>query len=489
VPFFVGQAGGLKRQLASQVAGLAAVTIAAVALVGWWAELPVLSSWVPGFANMKPVTALCLTALGLALVHPGKNSRFVFAAGLPVAIVAALDLSQALFAVELGIDRWLVPPHAAAEPEAASFRVINGMPLALVLVGGSFALSRFEGHRFTAATLAGIACVMAVFALFTYSTGIHSLIGPPSITPPALPSAAGVLCAAGGIILRVGAMPVFRKARPLWQLQIMIGCAIVAPLLLFGVYAGSRVADAQLIQVREDLMTEARALSADVDREIIGEIEILRALAASPSLREGNFAEFQRQAEAPLAMRQSGNIVLIDGNMKQLVNTLVPFGTPLEKAPVSQPVEMAFASGKPQITGLFIGSVTKKHVFAIIVPVRIDGENRYALARLANEHALAPLVAAQALPSGWHPVVSDAAHRIIAWSEQDAFIGKELPPGQRHGAGSGLFDFNDSEGRPALGASTRSELTGWQSSVWAPAALLEAPVRALRWTIGLTASA
>src|SRR5215470_1475259 len=188
-------------------------------------------------------------------------------------------------------------------------------------------------------------------------------------------------------------------------------------------------------------------------------------------------------------MRQSCNILLIDGNMKQLVNTLVPFGTPLEKAPVSEPVEMAFASGKPQITGLFIGSVTKKHVFAIIVPVRIDGENRYALARLANEHALAPVVAAQALPSGWHPVVSDAAHRIIAWSEQDAFIGKELPPGQRHGAGSGLFDFNDSEGRPALGASTRSELTGWQSSVWAPAALLEAPVRALRWTIGLTALA
>src|SRR5215813_5851696 len=439
--------------------------VAAVALVGWWAGLTLLSSWGPGFANMKPVTALCLTALGLALVHPGKNSRFVFAAGLPVAIIAALDLSQALFAVEFGIDRWLVPPDAAPEPEAASFRMINGMPLALVLVGGAFALSRFEGHHFTAATLAGIAGVMAVFALITYSTGIHSLIGPPSITPPALPSAAGVVCAAGGIILRVGAMPVFRKARPLWQLQIMIGCAIVAPLLMFGVYAGSRVADAQLTQVREDLMTEARALSADVDREIIGEIEILRALAASPSLREGNFAEFQRLAEAPLAMRQSGKIVLIDRNMQQLVNTSVPFGTHLERAAAREPVEMAFATGKPQITGLFMGPVTKTLVFAIILPVQIDGESRYALVRLPNEHPLARLVAAQGLPSGWHPVISDAAHRIIAWSEPDAFIGKELPPGQRHGAGSGVFDFVDSEGRPALEAYAWSELTGWESSV------------------------
>src|SRR5262249_57187330 len=165
--------------------------VAAVALVGWWAGLPLLSSWGPGFANMKPVTAFCVTAVGLALVLPGKSSRLVFAAGLPVAIVAALDLSQALFAVEFGIDRWLVPPDAAPEPEAASFRMINGMPLALVLVGGAFALSRFEGHHFTAATLAGIAGVMAVVAPITYSTGIPSLICPPSITPPAPPSAPG----------------------------------------------------------------------------------------------------------------------------------------------------------------------------------------------------------------------------------------------------------------------------------------------------------
>jgi hypothetical protein len=80
----------------------------------------------------------------------------------------------------------------------------------------------------------------------------------------------------------------------------MLGCAIVAPLLLFGAYAGFSITDAQLRDVREDLAMEARALSANVDREIIGEIERLQALAASPSLRQGDFAEFQRQAEASL---------------------------------------------------------------------------------------------------------------------------------------------------------------------------------------------
>jgi hypothetical protein len=47
---------------------------------------------------------------------------------------------------------------------------------------------------------------------------------------------------------------------------------------------------------------------AITDRRI-GEIETMQASAASPSLRHGNFAEFQHQAEAALALRQSGRSV------------------------------------------------------------------------------------------------------------------------------------------------------------------------------------
>src|SRR5215469_12238711 len=124
-------------------------------------------------------------------------------------------------------------------------------------------------------------------------------------------------------------------------------------------------------------MSEARPLSAGVDREIIEEIEKLQALAASPSLRQGDFAEFQRQAEASLALRQSGNIMLVDRNMQQLVNTWVPFGTTLEKASFPEPAQRALATGRPQVTGLFTGPVTHQPMFGIIVPVEIDGENRY----------------------------------------------------------------------------------------------------------------
>jgi len=237
------------------------------------------------------------------------------------------------------------------------------------------------------------------------------------------------------------------------------------------------------------LMSAARILSTGVDREIIGEIERMQALAASPSLRQGDFAEFQRQAEDSLVLRQSGNIMLIDRDMRQLVNTWMPFGRHLPKTAAPESAQRALTTGKPQITGLFTGSIVKQLVFAIVVPVQIDGQNRYALARSPNQHALAGLIAAQELPPGWLAVISDAAHRIIVRSDQqDAFIGQELPAAQRHGAGLGdVFEFTDSEGRRSLEANSWSKLTDWQTSVWAPKAMLEAPVRALWWTIGLTA--
>jgi hypothetical protein len=294
-----------------------------------------------------------------------------------------------------------------------------------------------------------------------------------------------VLCVVGGIVLRIVTMPELREPRPLWHLLIVLGCAIIAPLLLFGAYAELSTAGALVRHAQNDLMSEARTLSAEIDREVAGEIERLHALAASPSLRQGDFAEFQRQAESSLALRQSGNIILVDRNMRQLINTWVPFGAPLPKPEAPGPIEKALATGKPQVTDLLMRSVTKQLMFSIIVPVRVDGENPYALIRSPNQRLLAGLVGANELSPGWLAVISDAAHRIIARSQlEDAFIG--APAQWPRGGPGGIFEFIDAEGRPSLQAYTWSELTGWQTAVWAPKALLEAPVRALWWTIGFT---
>src|SRR5215831_19287098 len=183
----------LKRRHASQAAGLAAVTIAAAALIGWWTGLPILSSWGAGLPSLRPLAALCLAALGLALVHPGKNSRLPFAVGLAVAGLAALGVALILFSVDLGIiNRWLVPSAAAPGLGRATFRAASAGTVALGFAGGSLALSRFEPHRFTATMLASIVGAIAVFALLGYLVGVDTLGGSVSVDSPPLPTAVGL---------------------------------------------------------------------------------------------------------------------------------------------------------------------------------------------------------------------------------------------------------------------------------------------------------
>jgi PAS domain S-box-containing protein len=459
------------------------VAIAVAVLIGWRAGLPLLTRWSSGY-SAGPFAVSMLAAFGLALVHPGKNSRFAFAVGLAGIACAAVGLVLVLFNIELGIDRWLAP----RAPSAASFRVTSAGMLAFGLAAGALALTRFERHRFAATVLASIVAGITAFALLGYLSGVDTLYGSASVNSPSLPAAVGLLCVAVGIILRAGTMPMLRRSRPLWHLLVMLGCVIVAPLLLFGAYAGFRIADAQLRDIQEDLSVEARTLSANVDSEIIGEIERLQALAASPSLRQGDFADFQHQAEASLALRRSGNIVLIDRNMQQLVHTAVPFGKPLPESAVPKLAERALATGRPQVSDLFVSPVTKELLVTIIVPVEIEGERRYALARAPEPRTFARLVAAKELPAGWQAVVSNATHHIIAQSGNQYAFGQELPPAQwSRDRSGGRFEFIDSEGRPSLEASATSALTGWQTAVWAPKALLEAPIRAQWRTLGVMA--
>ena len=251
---FVGETGSSDRKHASQAAGFMALTIATATLIGWWASLPMLSSWGSGFAAMKPAAALCLGTLGLGLVYPGKNLGFAFAGGLGVLLISLLDLGQELLGADFGIggleSRTAVIAHRVPMPHATS--------LGLALASGALALSRFEQYRLPTTVLSGLAGAIGISILLGYLTGIITLYTAASVSSPALPTAVGFLCVAAAIILRLGATPALGKPRPLSRLLVMLGCAIIAPLLLLGTYAAVRVADTQLDQVRDELRGEAR---------------------------------------------------------------------------------------------------------------------------------------------------------------------------------------------------------------------------------------
>ncbi len=398
-------AGRLNRELASQVAGVATIAVAMVALFGAWWGPPPLAGWQAGLPLTIPFEVFCLTALGVVLIRP-LDDVLAVAVGLVVAAIAAVDLVLDLFGAEPEASPWVL------------FTVPSATALGVVLAGSALLLSRFERHYIAATVLGSLTGAIAVFGLLGYLTGTNTLFDATSMSSPPLPTAVALLFIAFGIIMRIGAKPAFGQPRPLWHLLAVLGWAIVVPLLLFGAYAAGRMADAQSDQLRRAMIDQVANVSSDVDREVVGEIETLQALAASPSLRDGDFAAFQRQAEAPLTMRQSGDIVLFDRGARQIVNTSKPFGTPLPQGGLREEVERAFATGKTQVTNLYEVPGGKELRYSIILPVKIDGEIRYALAKTPTQHSLVWTITGNQLPTSWKAVVFDASHRILAQSEE-----------------------------------------------------------------------
>jgi hypothetical protein len=76
---------------------------------------------------------------------------------------------------------------------------------------------------------------------------------------------------------------------------------------------------------------------------------------------------------------QGTSIVLHDTNAQQLVSTNRPFGEPLPRAD-NEMLGRVVETGKPQVSDLIMGSVLRRPIVTVGVPVLRDGQLVYVLA-------------------------------------------------------------------------------------------------------------
>jgi PAS domain S-box-containing protein len=126
VTLLVDEAGSLKRRRASQVAGFAAVMIAAAAFIGGWALLPLLSSW------GRPVSHQLVSSIEVPVQVDGENRR---------ALVRSPD--RHLLASLLPADE--LPPAWQAVVSAIAHHIIARSGQEDVLIGTE--LPQAQWHR------------------------------------------------------------------------------------------------------------------------------------------------------------------------------------------------------------------------------------------------------------------------------------------------------------------------------------------------------
>jgi diguanylate cyclase (GGDEF)-like protein len=208
----------------------------------------------------------------------------------------------------------------------------------------------------------------------------------------------------------------------------------------------------------------------------------------------GDLANFHKRATDAVKGQLVSNYVLTDRQGSQLLNTVVPFGTPLPSS--GRPIQLreVFESGNFVVTDLFIGPVSRAPVIALGIPVYRGSEVVYSLSIGIAPERILRVLQRRALPEGWVASVIDRSGTIIARTrDSQRFVGTKAVEQVIQHLANGREDTIETltvEGLAAVSSFSRSSVSNWSVAVGAPKAALEAKLyRLIAWSgAGLAAA-
>ena len=264
-----------------------------------------------------------------------------------------------------------------------------------------------------------------------------------------------------------GHFPTIRRKIAVLVLACVLPSLLGLGLLVFHFYQRERA------QLEADAIQTARALMAAVDRDLsIGE-DVALALAESPNIQHNDIAAFHSECTKLLRDEFPGfTFVLSDRNGQQILNAIRPFGEPLPRHGNPEQLRRLFETGKPIISDVFIGGVTKHPLVAIDVPVWRDGKVMYDLSVGFLPERLGKILTEQRLPPDRVVAVLDSKGVIVARThDPEKFVGGLAAPKvveRVREAEEGVIETTTLEGIPTFANFSRSTRTGWSVVIGIP---------------------
>ena len=190
--------------IAASVAGALLILLGGAAMLGWLLDAPWLYRLSTESASTKFSTALCLTALGAALIvgrHEGRDARrWVMLLSFIPGFLAAVTISAYTLQVDspfdnlLGLDSGFADRDPAGRMSLATASAVLLIVIAMALVA--------RGHVLAGQLLATASMIVAAITVLGYIYGAESLYSLGPFRSTALRTAIGLLLASAGVLLR-----------------------------------------------------------------------------------------------------------------------------------------------------------------------------------------------------------------------------------------------------------------------------------------------
>jgi signal transduction histidine kinase len=190
-----------------------------------------------------------------------------------------------------------------------------------------------------------------------------------------------------------------------------------APLLLLAAYfAWAAYQDGERQQMREASQL-AINIAGTIDRTLMVRLGTLQVLGALPL--EDTPTARARFYQTALAFHAAfgGHMILADASGQMLLNTRVPFGTPLPALPAEDPdsaTVRAVRMGRPAVSDVRMGPVARQPVVAMVSPIMRDGQLDALLIATLETSRFQRVLEQVALPEGWALELVDGHEQTIA---------------------------------------------------------------------------
>lgn len=196
----------------------------------------------------------------------------------------------------------------------------------------------------------------------------------------------------------------------------LVAMAILAtlPLLAFVIFLLSELERSEYEALRHEAAQDAQTISRNFERKLEDMSTTLRLLSGAAELNAGNLGAFHERTASSLGAG-SLYVLLVDAEGNQLLNTRVPYGTPLKPMSNLPTLKAALASGKIEVSGVFFGATSQQWVFNLIMPLLSPGPNTPGAALVLTQNAgdMVSMTSTDILPPGWSAAVIDAEDKVI----------------------------------------------------------------------------
>jgi signal transduction histidine kinase len=271
-------------------------------------------------------------------------------------------------------------------------------------------------------------------------------------------------------------LPNDRRGR-VWSLRARLRLLVlvtIAPLLALGLAVQYVEYENDKVIASERTFELARSVALQVSRELEADTRALLVLAKAGRLRRGAIEAFRELAEAALSDRLEGaNIMVIDANGQQLLNTALPPGTPLPPRQALENTRQVFATGQPRVSDVYFGNIVKRPSVAIEVPVKDEtGRVMYALTLDPRPDTFLDIIRRQEARKGVVIALVDREGTVIARSpDSNLYAGQKVVPellAKLKDPPREPFETHTFDGKAVLTAMSRVEPAGWTVAIGTP---------------------